>query len=102
MAPAAPNWVRKKEAERFRQEHAPDESVRNYMGLPESFRSSLPDLDMNALAFSTKPARSFVLINGKRYRIGDYLAEGLEVVDILPDGAVLSYRGETFLLPSGR
>lgn len=103
VAPAPPpSWVRKEEAERFRQENAPDEPVQSYLGLPQSFRNNMGKLDMNAHVFSTNPARSFVLINSKRYRIGDHLAEGPELVDILPDGAVLEHRGETFLLPVQR
>ena len=103
VAPAPPpSWVRNNTSQRAQQPPPPSEPVQSYLGLPESFRSRLPKLDMNAHVFSTNPARSFVLINSKRYRIGDYLAEGPELVDILPDGAVLKYRGETFMLPVGR
>lgn len=103
VAPAPPpSWVRREEAERFRQENAPSEPVQSYLGLPQSFRNSMGKLEMNAHVFSTNPARSFVLINGKRYRIGDYLAEGPEVTDILPDGVVLEHRSESFLLPVQR
>ncbi|MGB1580499.1 MAG: general secretion pathway protein GspB [Nevskiales bacterium] len=103
VAPAPPpSWVRKNTPEPAQRPPPPSEPVQSYLGLPESFRSRLPKLDMNAHVFSTNPARSFVLINSKRYRIGDYLAEGPELIDILPDGAVLDYRGEVFLLPVGR
>lgn len=103
VAPApSPNWARDESAQPARSLPAPREGLVSYLGLSKSTRDSMPALNMNAHVFSTNPARGFVLINSKRYRIGDYLAEGPELVDILPDGAVLKHRGTEFLLPVQR
>lgn len=104
VAPAPPpNWARNGQArETAEQDAPPRQPLISYLGLPKTTRDSMPALNMNAHVFSTNPSRSFVLINTKRYRIGDYLAEGPELVDILPDGAVLEHRGKQFLLPVQR
>lgn len=78
------------------------EDLPSYNGLPESLRSAIPQLSMNAHVYSSTPGRGFVMINGKKYRQGDKLAEGPEVVHILPDSVVLTYRGTDFLLPVPR
>ncbi|MGH8529858.1 MAG: general secretion pathway protein GspB [Nevskiales bacterium] len=74
----------------------------SYNGLPENIRAGIAQLDMNAHVYSSTPGRGFVMINGKKYRQGDQLAEGPEVVQILPDSVVLRYRGTDFLLPVPR
>ena len=78
------------------------EDLPSYNGLPENLRSAIPQLAMNAHVYSSTPGRGFVMINGKKYRQGDKLAEGPEVVHILPDAVVLSFRGTDFLLPVPR
>ena len=106
VAPAPPpSWARNgnsRSPEPAARERVSTKSMTSYLGLPKATRDNIPALNMNAHVFSTNPARSFVLINSKRYRIGDFLAEGPELVDILPDGAVLEHRGSEFLLPVQR
>jgi len=67
--------------------------------LPPDFRQSLPRLHMDVHGYAAKPADRFVVINLKSYRIGDTLAEGPVLKDIVPQGAVLEFHGVTFLLP---
>lgn len=62
-------------------------------------RSALPSLHLDVHAYASKPAERFVVINLRRYQVGDTLAEGPKVVDITPQGVVLEYQGNTFLLP---
>lgn len=76
--------------------------IPSYDGLPDSVRGSMPQLSMNAHVFSSVPGRGFVMVNNKKYREGDVLAEGPEVVEILPEGVVLRYRATDFLLPVPR
>lgn len=76
--------------------------IPSYEGLPDGVRSGMPPLTMNAHVFSTTPGKGFVMVNGKKYREGDGLAEGPEVVEILAEGAVLRYRNTDFLLPVPR
>ena len=63
-------------------------------------RQNLPALHLDVHGYAANPQDRFVVINLKRYRIGDTLAEGPRVVDIVPTGAVLEFQGTTFLLPA--
>ena len=40
------------------------------------------------------------MINMRKLREGDTLPEGVRVESITPEGAILSYSGSRFLLPS--
>ena len=75
-------------------------AVQSLDDLPADFRQSLPRLHMDVHGYATKPADRFVVINLKQYRIGDTLADGPVLKDIVPQGAVLEFRGTTFLLPA--
>jgi general secretion pathway protein B len=68
--------------------------------LPTDFRRSLPALHMDVHAYAVKPTERFVVINLQRYTIGDSLPAGLQVVDIVPQGVILEFRGTRFLLPT--
>jgi hypothetical protein len=75
-------------------------AVQSLDDLPADFRQSLPRLHMDVHGYAVKPADRFVVINLKQYRIGDTLADGPVLKDIVPQGAVLEYHGTTFLLPA--
>lgn len=75
-------------------------SLQTFDGLPLELRSALPALHMDVHGYATRPAERFVVINLKQYHIGDSVAEGLTLKDIVPQGAVLDYRGTVFLLPA--
>ncbi len=68
--------------------------------LPADLRQSLPTLHMDVHAYASKPAERFVVINLRRYAIGDSLPEGPQVVDIVPQGVILEFHGTRFLLPA--
>jgi general secretion pathway protein B len=55
---------------------------------------------MDVHAYATKPAERFVVINLRRYAIGDSLPEGPRVVDIVPQGVILEFHATRFLLPA--
>jgi hypothetical protein len=44
----------------------------------------------------------FVMVNGKRYKEGERLAEGPQLLEIVREGLVLEYRGEKVLYTLGR
>lgn len=67
--------------------------------LPLAFQQSLPPLHLDVHSYSADPAHRFVVINMQRYQAGDTLKEGPKVVRIVPDGVVLEYHGQEFLLP---
>jgi general secretion pathway protein B len=68
--------------------------------LPDELRQSLPVLHMDVHGYAGNPQDRFVVINLKQYHIGDSVADGVVLKDIVPQGAVLEYRGSTFLLPA--
>jgi general secretion pathway protein B len=59
---------------------------------------TLPNLRLELHAYAEQPASRFVFINGRRYGEGERLSDGPDLVAIGPQGAVLSYRGQRFLL----
>lgn len=75
------------------------ESVPRLDTLPAQATAGLPALNLDLHIYATDPGQRAAFINGRRYREGDTMPEGVEVSSITPDGAVLSYRGQRFLLP---
>lgn len=75
------------------------ETLQQLREMPSDFRREVPDLRINTHFYSEQASRRFVLINLQKYREGDRLDEGPEVIAIRPDGVELAYRGERFLLP---
>jgi len=75
-----------------------DSQLQSWYELPQDFRNKLdlPRLDIHA--YSEEPQNRFILVNLKKYREGDRLESGLVLEEILPDGMVMSYRGERFLV----
>jgi general secretion pathway protein B len=67
--------------------------------LPAQATAGLPALNLDLHIYASDPAQRAAFINGRRYREGDTLPEGVEVRAITPEGAVLQYRGQRFLLP---
>lgn len=61
--------------------------------------AGLPVLNLDLHIYASDPAQRAAFINGRRYREGDTLPEGVEVRAITAEGAVLQYRGQRFLLP---
>jgi general secretion pathway protein B len=64
-------------------------------GVPQG----LPELSVDLHIFAADPAKRAVFINGRRYTQGAQIAEGPVVEEITRDGAVLSWRGQRFVLP---
>ncbi len=61
--------------------------------------AQLPQLRLDLHAYAARPQDRFVMINMHKVREGDTLPEGVRVDSITPEGAVLSYKGSSFLLP---
>ncbi len=59
---------------------------------------NVPPLKLELHAYSDKPTERFVFINGRKYKEGERLAEGPEVVTIETNGVVLSEQGQRFQL----
>lgn len=56
-------------------------------------------LELNVHVYDPSPSQRFVLINMKRYAEGHALPQGPVIEEITPDGVVLAYQGQRFLLP---
>ena len=74
--------------------------VRKLREMPPDYRADFPALTVEVHVF--EPGRRFVMVNGRRYREGERLAEGPQIVEIVRVGIVLEYRGEKVLYPLGR
>jgi general secretion pathway protein B len=61
---------------------------------------AVPELRLELHAFRAQPRDRFVFINGRKYVEGERLAEGPQLVAIVPTGAVLVHAGRRFLLVS--
>jgi len=68
--------------------------------MPPDYRADFPALTVEVHVF--EPGRRFVMINGRRYREGERLQEGPQIVEIVRNGVVMDYRGERVLFPLGR
>jgi len=77
------------------EEHSP---LQSWYELPEEIRSriDLPRLDVHV--YSEDPRKRFIMISLEKFHEGDRLPGGLVLEEILPDGMVLSYQGERFLV----
>lgn len=73
-------------------------SLPSLASLPTEQRQSLPPLRLSMHVYDARPEARFVLIDGKRLRRGDDIASGLVLDDIRPDGVVIRYGGQRFLL----
>jgi len=60
---------------------------------------AVPELTLELLVYSPVPAQRFVYINSTKYVEGETLTDGPRVIEISTEGAILSYRGQNFLLP---
>ena len=70
-----------------------------YAQISASPGAQLPPLHMDLHVYDPDPGKRFVMINMHKLHQGDSLTDGVTVVQIRPDGVVLSYQGRKFLLP---
>jgi general secretion pathway protein B len=61
----------------------------------------LPALILNLHVYDEAPANRYVLLNARRLREGDEVADGVRVVTIVPRGVVLITRGRRFVVLAG-
>ncbi|MBI2382629.1 MAG: general secretion pathway protein GspB, partial [Gammaproteobacteria bacterium] len=80
----------------------PHGGVPRLRDMPAGYRADFPNLNVDVHVYQRDPQRRFVLINGRRYKEGEQLAEGPLVVQIVENGIVLDYRGERVLYPAAQ
>jgi general secretion pathway protein B len=76
--------------------------LRKFREMPPDYRADFPALKIEIHVYEKSPQQRFVMVNGRRYREGERLGEGPVLVEIVPEGLVLEYRGEKVLYTLGR
>jgi general secretion pathway protein B len=66
--------------------------------MPQDFQRALPALAVTIHVYAHDESQRILFINNREYRKGSQIDGGIRVEDIVPDGAVLSFRGERFKL----
>jgi general secretion pathway protein B len=96
-APASPRPATSAPSKPARPQLEPGESAAN---LPDYSRVSagMPALRLDLHSYSEQPQQRYALINMHKVQEGDTLPEGARVLQILPEGVVLSYQGTKFVL----
>lgn len=92
--------ARAAQTEELELDPSPLPQAKQLKDMPPEYRADFPKVSMDVHFYDDDPARRFVMINGKRYREGDTLAEGPRVTEINEDGVVLNHRGQDILLPA--
>lgn len=76
--------------------------LRKFREMPPAYRADFPALKIEVHVYEAEAQRRFVMVNGRRYREGERLAEGPQLIEIVAEGMVLDYRGEKALYTLGR
>lgn len=83
------------------QDPAAIESIRLVPSMHEvraSGTMTLPELHLDIHVYSDAPKDRFVFVNMSKQREGSQLSEGPVIEEITPDGVILNYQGQSFLL----
>jgi len=64
--------------------------------LPPQIRQEIPEMKVQLHAYADIPGERLVSINDIRLREGEFLASGLKLEQITPDGMIFSYKGYRF------
>lgn len=75
---------------------APEQKVMSIAELPPSIQQEIPKISFSVHAYSGTPKERLLGINDRMLREGDYLAPGLLLEQITPDGVIMSYKGYRF------
>lgn len=62
------------------------------------FQQAIPPMAVTIHVYSPQESQRILFINNREFHRGDQIDGGIRVEDIVPDGVVLSYRGERFKL----
>lgn len=64
--------------------------------MPFEFRQAVPKMNINVFVYANEPAERFVLIDMVKYRTGQSTKDGVDIVEIKPDGLVVRYESRIF------
>ena len=75
---------------------APEPKVMTIAELPLSIQQEMPKMSISVHAYSGTPKDRLLGINDRMLREGDFVAPGLLLEQITPDGVIMSYKGYRF------
>ena len=75
---------------------APVQNVIWLAELPLALQQELPPMTISVHAYSARPSDRMVGINNRMLREGEYVAPGLKLEQVTPEGMVLGYKGYSF------
>jgi general secretion pathway protein B len=64
--------------------------------LPPALRQKLPDFAFSVFLYTDEPDSRKVRVNGVMMKEGQYVADGLKLEEIIPEGVIFSYRNYRF------
>lgn len=73
-----------------------EKTIPDLRELSPAVQREIPSITFTMLVYSEVPGDRMIRINGKLMREGDEVASGLKLEEIVPGGAVFSYRGQRF------
>lgn len=78
---------------------AAEETTRGLNELPEAIRSQVPKVVFGGYIYSPNPAERLLLVDKMLRREGEEVAPGLVLEKLLPNAAVMNYRGQRYRVP---
>lgn len=71
-------------------------TIIEFHDLPESIKLQLPAIIVSAHIYSSNPAQRSIVINNNFLEEGDYVIDGLILIEITSNGAIFNYEGTMF------
>jgi general secretion pathway protein B len=65
-------------------------------GMSYDFRRSVPDIRINVFVYTENAANRMIMIDMKRYQVGEEIAEGMELNEIRKNSIVVEFKDEVF------
>ena len=86
-------------ARNYPKPHEPEDAERllpSMANLSEALKAQLPPLNINVFAYAETAQERFLIINMRKFKIGDTIKDGLILRDISTENAVLEFNGQRF------
>lgn len=74
------------------------QQVPRLVDMPESYRAQFPSISLDVHFYDADAARSWIMIDGQRYKEGDSLPGGPRIVRIVDTGVIYDYAGQMVLV----
>lgn len=76
-----------------------EDTTRGFNDLPEALRREVPKVAFGGYIYSPNPADRLLLVDKMLRREGEEVAPGLVLEKLLPNAAVMNYRGQRYRVP---